>query len=304
MLEWLRKTASLTLPHWAFAALFLALALALAALWLVRRRRTVRGKAAEAPAGVRVGKVHEQGAREGQQDCFAVSDEALFPTRGLLAVVADGMGGLADGEKVSATAVQSILDTFLACRGGEDPEQLLLVLAQGAVQAVNRQLGPEGFRESGSTLVMGLVRSGSLFFLSVGDSRICLLRRGVLTQLNREHIYRRELALRMVNGQLKLPEVYASSRGAGLTSFLGMGELTAVDMPAAPLHLLPGDRVVLMSDGVYNALEEELLRALAAETPEAAAEAVREAVREKDYQNQDNYTAVILEWNGEEGEGS
>ena len=142
--------------------------------------------------------------------------------------------------------------------------------------------------------MLGLVREGSFSFLSIGDSRVALYRNGVLTQLNREHVYQRELALRMVNGELPLAQVYTSPKGAGLTSFLGMGSLQHIDLPAAPIRLLPGDRIILMSDGVYNALtDQELTQALAQE-PEQAGQAIRQAIADKNYQNQDNYTAVIL----------
>ena len=51
-----------------------------------------------------------------------------------------------------------------------------------------------------------------------------------------------------------------------------------------------------MSDGVYNALtDQELTQVLAQEQePEQAAQAIRQAIADKNYQNQDNYTAVIL----------
>lgn len=296
MIAWLCTT--MALPRWSAAALVAgAVVLALVCFWLGKRNRLVKTPTrVQAPTigKITVGKLHEQGARDSQQDCFALSDDALIPTHGLLAVVADGMGGLADGDKASQTAVQAVLDAFLSCQGSQEPEPLLLTLAQGAVGAVNALLGPERLRGSGSTLVMGLVQEGALSFLSVGDSRICLYRDGVLTQLNREHTYQWELALEMVNGAQPLSEVYASPQGAGLTSFLGMGSLKHMDLPQAPIPLLPGDRVILMSDGVYNALSElELTQALA-QQPEQAAQAIRRAIEEKDYQNQDNYTAVIL----------
>lgn len=297
-----KALTAVALPVWAAVAVLavVAVLLALAVFLAIRNARAHRGKTAAGPDGLpgverlSIGKLHEQGAREGQQDCFAVSDETLMSTHGLLAVVADGMGGLADGDKVSAAAVQTVLDSFVLCRDAERPEQLLLTLAQKAVQAVNELLGPEGFRKSGSTLAMGLVREGSFSFLNIGDSRICLYRGGVLTQLNREHTYQNDLALRAVNGELSVQEALSDPQGAGLTSFLGMGKLTQIDLPAAPIRLLPGDKLVLMSDGVYNALDDrELSRALEAE-PEQAVQAIRAAIREKSYTNQDNYTAVIL----------
>ena len=127
--------------------------------------------------------------------------------------------------------VQTVLDAFLSAWKEENPQRLLLVLAEQAVEAVNRYLGPKGLRESGSTLVMALLRQGSLTFLSVGDSRVSLYRKGALIQLNREHIYQRELALRGVNGEISLEDAYASSQGTGLTSFLGMGPLAHIDFP-------------------------------------------------------------------------
>ncbi len=243
-------------------------------------------------AAVSVGKLHEQGARASQQDCFSVSPDELLPTHGLLAVVADGMGGLADGDKVSQTAVTAFMNGFYAVQG--EPQQILLALLEQANQAVNDLLGPSGLRKSGSTLVAGLIRDKKFYYVSVGDSRICLYRDGVLRQLNREHIYRNELNLRAVNGEESFLAAAQDPTGGGLTSFLGMGRLAHIDVPAQPELIRPGDKFILMSDGVYNALPaQELEHALSLDAPQAA-QAIRAAVQAKGYANQDNYTAVIL----------
>ena len=301
--------AAFCLPVWAATlAVFVPLALAVAAivaLLLMRRRARRRAAASREPGpvtGYEVGKLHQQGAREYQQDCFAVSDQALLPTHGLLAVVADGMGGLSDGDRVSAAAVQAALDAFAQRPGDEGGEVTLLALAGRAVQAVNELLGPEGLRKSGSTLVLALLREGKLHFLTVGDSRVCLWRRGTLYQLNREHIYRNELALRAVNGELSLAAALGDEKGGALTSFVGMGALKGVDLPAAPLPLAPGDRVVLMSDGVYNALSREELNEALNAPPEKAARALESAIAGKGFSDQDNYTAVILACRGGQAE--
>lgn len=243
---------------------------------------------------VQIGKLHEQGERSGQQDCFGVSDESLIQTHGLLAVVADGMGGLSDGDKVSTAAVECILDNFFLYQGKCTPEQQLLMLARYAVENVNELLGPAGFSKSGSTLVMGLLRESAFSFLSIGDSRICLYRHGILMQLNREHIYKNKLALDAVNGEIALPDVYSDTRGSGLISFLGMEVLQSIDFPAEPVKLIAGDKLLLMSDGVYNALDDDELGRCLEAAPEEAAEQIRQAIQEKGYTNQDNYTAVII----------
>ena len=74
-----------------------------------------------------------------------------------------------------------------------------------------------------------------------------------------------------------------------------MGRLKYVDIPAAPVEVLPGDMFVLMSDGVYNALDErELISALSRQA-QSAADEIKRAVTAKGYRTQDNFTAVIIE---------
>lgn len=243
---------------------------------------------------VQIGKLHEQGERSEQQDCFGVSDVSLMQTHGVLAVVADGMGGLTDGGRMSMAVVESILDSFFLYQGKYTLEQQLLMLAQKAVESVNAQLAPSDLKKHGSTLVMGLIRESTFSFLSVGNSRICLYRDGILMQLNREHIYRNTLALESINGEIALQEVYSDQRGSGLTSFLGMGALQQIDFPAEPVQLLPGDKLLLMSDGVYNALDKDELAGCLDAGAEEAVERIRAAIQEKAYANQDNYTAVVI----------
>ena len=258
----------------------------------LRRRKPRPAQTAEGPwaGGVTVEKLHEQGARSGQQDCFFVSpaEESV----GLLAVVADGMGGLSDGDKVSQAAVSAMAQGFYHAKGA--PQQVLLQLAEQANLAVNRLLGEEGACRSGSTLTAGLVRDGAFHYLSIGDSRIALYRNGVLYQLNREHVYRNELYVSYVNGSETLEGAAGHPKGAGLTSFLGMGELKYIDLPAQPVAVQPGDRFLLMSDGVYNALSPREMEDALSRGPGQAAQALDSAIKAKGYQNQDNYTAVIL----------
>lgn len=284
--------ASGGLCGWLIAGAALLASLIVAAIFLALGRKRRRAYPASG-IGCDVGKVHEQGARESQQDCFAVSPEELRDEYGLLAVVADGMGGLSDGDKVSQAAVGAMLDGFCAAQG--DGRTVLLELLRRANLAVNRLLGVENLSKSGSTLAAALIRGGKFHWLSVGDSRIALLRGGALIQLNREHVYKNELLLSAVNGSESFASALSHPKAAGLTSYLGMGRLKYVDIPASPIEILPGDVFVLMSDGVYNALDERELIAALSLPSQKAADAVKKAVTAKGYKTQDNYTAVIIE---------
>ncbi len=246
-----------------------------------------------------IGKVHEQGARDYQEDSFSVSPEEMYNTKGLLAVLADGMGGLGGGDKVSQTAVTAIMNQFYVQQS--DGIYLLLELVGRANDAVNRMLGLNNIGKSGSTLAVGYVKEGKFYYLNIGDSRICLYRGGVLYQLNRDHNFRNELSLRAINGDGTLEDAWSHPKAAGLTSFLGMGQLKYIDIPAEPVSVLPKDMFILMSDGVYNAISsEELCECLQLDAAEAA-EAIHRLVEEKAWPGQDNYTAILLQCLGNEG---
>jgi len=290
--RWLKEPAAggISCGGWAGLGLLAGLLLATAAFQLRKRRKRHPAADARWSGEVTVEKLHEQGARPGQQDSFFVSPAE--DAAGLLAVVADGMGGLANGDKVSQTAVSAMALGFYHTQGS--PRQVLLQLAAQANAAVNRLLGEDGAFQSGSTLAAGLIRDGAFHYLSIGDSRICLYRQGALYQLNREHVYCNELYVRYVNGEETLEGAAGHPKAAGLTSFLGMGQIRYIDLPAEPVEVRPGDRFILMSDGVYNALSQQELASALDQGAGQSARALNQAIREKDYQNQDNYTAVIL----------
>ncbi len=239
-----------------------------------------------------IGKVHCQGARDYQEDCFAVSEPDAAGSHGLLAVVADGMGGLEDGEQVSQTAVGTAISEFYELIG--DADLVLMTLLSKANQAVNRFLGPDRLYKCGATMVMGLIKNGHFHYISVGDSRICLFRDGKLMQLNREHVFKNELLHRAINSEAGFQEAYEHPKAAGLTSFLGQGSLKHVDLGAKPVTVCPGDKFILMSDGVYNALSVEELSSALVLGPEEAAGEIQSLIEQKAFINQDNYTAVII----------
>lgn len=298
LLKWIRDY-----KYWIIGACLILLIIVVIAILLVRRKKKSAATSREFSGDgqldltntvdkILIGKLHGQGARSSQQDCFSVSPEEMIPTHGLLAVVADGMGGLQDGDKVSKKAVTTIMDGFYNLQG--EPELVLLSLLGSANLAVNTMLGPENYNKSGSTLVAGLIKDNRFYYLSVGDSRICLMRDGILYQLNREHVYRNELYIRALNGEGTLLDARKHERAAGLTSFLGKGKIEHVDLPAEPVDIRRGDVFMLMSDGVYNAMtKEELIHALSHE-PQRAVEILQELIQKKNFTNQDNYSGVIL----------
>lgn len=245
----------------------------------------------------RVGNLHHIGQRKEQQDSFCLSDigdEEATQQKGLLAVVADGMGGLEGGAAIS----QRVTDTFLARYrklNVPDADKFLCDSVMASEKAVEELMAASGVN-GGSTVVAVLLRGGALHFISVGDSRIYLLRRGELLQLNREHTYGALLRERAALGEIDPEEPYINPRRDALTAYIGMGSLKRIDRSEQPIPLQPGDKVLLCSDGVFNALGGDALRdTLAGDAVQAAAR-LEEAVLAQRLSNQDNFTGVVLEW--------
>lgn len=247
-----------------------------------------------APPPVQVAYYQHIGAREDQQDSYAVSNPAGYDRQGVLALVADGMGGLSNGGAVSATVVRSFMESFRSVQA--PPGELLLEAAARTNVHVNQML--RDGEKSGSTLVAVIIREGLLNFLSVGDSRIYLYRGGALLQLNREHTYREELAVRAVNQEIPMSRVRGDRQSHALTSYFGIDTIPHIDRNDEAIRLLPGDRLLLASDGVFGTLAiRQLETAMALEISESAKE-IENLIRQANIPHQDNNTAVILQYNG------
>lgn len=239
-----------------------------------------------------VGKLHNIGMRNSQQDSLGVTGYS----GGLFAVVADGMGGLSDGDKVSQKVVLTMLQDAVKLSGGKTAGMLWHMTAH-VNREVNHMLGAANQYKSGSTLIAVLVENGSFQWISVGDSRIYLYRQGQLLQMNREHVYEVDLRHKAVNGLLSFAEAAADPQKKHIASFIGMGELKYVDSCMRPMPTCAGDRLLLMSDGVFNTLSEEEIRAvlLRGENAENTAAILEEQVLARRNPKQDNFTAVILD---------
>ncbi len=242
---------------------------------------------------ITVASLHNIGRRKSQQDCWGTTRVQ----NGLFAVVADGMGGLADGDRVS----QQIVHTMLGDAGNNGLNLLngnLNRMVAHANEDVNHLLGQPEEYVSGSTLIAALAEPGQFQWISVGDSRIYLYRRGVLLQLNREHIYESELLNMAVNGEISFQEAHNHARKKSVSSFIGMGRLKYIDEPLRPIPALVGDRLLLTSDGVFNTLSDDEIAAILRcfPDPNEAMSKLEEAVLQKNNPYQDNFTSVLIAW--------
>ena len=248
---------------------------------------------------LQIGNLHHIGARESQQDSFCISDISnaeLCAQKGILGVVADGMGGMADGAETSAIVSRTMLQYFNEVAPSGHPELDLLAMLNAANDNVNHFMS--GRDKGGSTIVAVIIHDMKLSWVAVGDSRIYLIRNTAVIQLNREHVYSVDLDEKAAAGEISWETAAGDPKREALTSYLGMKTLEKVDRSLQPMQLLDGDRVLLMSDGVFGVLtDEEILQTMSL-PPQESAVMLQEMVLAKQNPNQDNLTAIIFEYRG------
>lgn len=173
------------------------------------------------------------------------SEEALLQTKGVCAVIADGVSAAEAGREAAETCVQ----TFLGDYYSTPDTWTVATSAQKVLTALNNWLHGKSSAFSDaqkgyvSTLSILVIKSCTAHVFHVGDTRIWRKRAGVLEQLTKDH------TIAMSKGQQFL------SRAMGLDSNI------SVDFRKDPVE--PGDVFLLTSDGVHGSLDQaELSRLL------------------------------------------
>jgi len=244
------------------------------------------------------GNAQHIGSRKEQQDDFGFSDigdVAFVKHGGVLAVVTDGMGGLAQGREASLIAKQAMLREYEEKSVNKTIPQALiraLSVANAKVVELAKQAGMEG--QIGTTLTAAVIKDDELYWASVGDSRIYLYREGELIQLTTDHDYARELAREVALGRINPEEAATHPQRQALTSYLGLSFLHEIDRNEDPVILEASDRIMLCSDGLYKTLPEEEMVKLLDREPQQAADSLIEATLAQGKTTQDNVTVAIL----------
>jgi PPM family protein phosphatase len=171
----------------------------------------------------------------------------------LLAAVADGMGGMAQGEVASRLAIETLMNAPV-------PEKFQDVEHQGAwlvslVQKANEVVA-DSVEDGGTTLSAVLAVDRNLMIGHVGDSRIFLIRGGEIQQLSEDHSM---VAMLVASGQITYEESLTHPdrnmliRSLGSKRTLNEGYVQDLRSSGSIAHALEdGDTILICSDGVWD----------------------------------------------------
>ena len=188
-------------------------------------------------------------------------------SRGVLAIVADGMGGHAAGEVASQIATRSIHTVYYES-DLPIPETLARAFATANL-VIRQQAGTApDLAGMGTTCTVLAARDGHLWLGHIGDSRAYMLRAGEMKQLSEDDT----LVARLVrDGTMTAEEARNSPERSVLVRALGVHDTVEPMIWNEGLPLRSGDRFVLCSDGLHDLVDNASIQAAITEHPPSEA---------------------------------
>jgi serine/threonine protein phosphatase PrpC len=249
------------------------------------------------------GKTDVGQVRQNNEDNFFTAED------GSVFLVADGMGGHASGEVASKIAVDVIREYFDGTKDGhhlqigeydEDFSDATNRIAS-AVRLANQAIyeasqGNPLFQGMGTTIAAVLISNRTLSIAHVGDSRVYLIRAGGIEQITDDH----SLVSEQVKRDLITREQAKESEMKNvLTRALGINPEVEVDLDE--LVLLPGDMLVLCTDGLTNMVDDDDIRyvVISAGSPVLACDTLINMANANG--GKDNVTAIVAKTAEKEG---
>lgn len=229
------------------------------------------------------GLTHTGHVRSQNEDAFLVDDKL-----GVYAV-ADGLGGLPEGAYASRLAISLLHDLLLHATNEEARADLLAIFDR-----INQRVYAEGLRLDhdlgiGTTLTVAKICGTKLLIGHAGDCAVFLYRANTARQLTTDHTMEQEVRSRLKPGDNTfIPDYFAHT----LTRCVGQKDRLVPDLVETPLA--PGDRLLIVSDGITKTISDRELHLLALrhDSPEKLAHALIDQANEQG--GPDNSTAIAL----------
>ncbi|MFZ2488253.1 MAG: PP2C family serine/threonine-protein phosphatase [Anaerolineae bacterium] len=226
-----------------------------------------------------------------------------------VAVVADGIGGNNAGEIASKIAVEKVELIMRSMRDLPIPARMARALQLANQEIYNTGQNSSATAGMGSTMVMAAIVDDWLYVAHVGDSRAYLLRNGVVHRLTLDHTWAQEA---IDIGRLSPEAARVHPNRNVIKRYLGVDETLTVDhciidinqvtqhhelaggWPLVEqLRLLPGDTLLLCSDGLTDELTDPEVQAVMQKyEPQMAAEQL--VAMANAHGGRDNITVVVL----------
>ncbi len=189
------------------------------------------------------------GKRVHNEDSFLVPNKEGFP---LLFAVADGMGGHAAGAVASNLLVDQLREFDLDVETDRELGQFRQSIEKANLGVYQESEKDRSLRGMGTTLVAALLLGEKFIAANVGDSRMYRFHNGALETITTDHSLVEQLVLA---GAITKEEARVHPQRNIITRAVGVSPVVDVDL--FEREWVAGDILVLCSDGLHGAVDEE-----------------------------------------------
>ena len=239
----------------------------------------------------------DQGKREYQQDTMSIKN---FGSIGVLAILADGMGGYEGGEIASKLVSENFREFTIEGEDIGDSLKKYLLKGNSAIEEYKHD--HPNVKSMGTTAIAFFMTDKSCQWVSVGDSPLYVIRnRSIITRINENHSVAGLLDLQVKKGEISKDEALSSGQRHMLTSAISGDDIPQID--TSILYPTKSDDIfILASDGIETIDDARIKEIIIAHTASGvtqenvqnACEALVQEVMAVGTKNQDNVTVIIL----------
>ncbi len=219
-----------------------------------------------------------------------------FPQEFGLFVVADGMGGHANGQDASRLAIQTIINYILPriSANNQMDDVAFLNLLRDGVQCANQAVHQRNLEERadmGTTMTASLIVGPIAYVANVGDSRTYLYREPQgLTKITHDHSV---VASLVEAGIIKPDDIYTHPKRNQI--YRSLGEKPAVDVDSFRVSLQVSDKLLLCSDGLWDMVRDpEIQRLMSAPALDPAKTGKNLIQAALDGGGEDNVSVIVV----------
>ncbi len=210
-----------------------------------------------------------------------------------LFIIADGMGGYNGGEVASKMATEIICnyinENYFKYN---ESEEMIITLLKKAVEKANSDVYKMSKKDSnlkgmGTTIDICLIYNSRMYVAHIGDSRVYRIRKNFIRRITKDHSYVQGL---IDDGTITREQATTHPKKNMITKALGCDK--NVDPDIYVKKFVPGDMILMTTDGLTNMIKEEEIREIIIGNPEGAIDELINKANENG--GLDNITGIII----------
>lgn len=219
-----------------------------------------------------------KGSRENNEDCILSRHLSDYCS---IHIVADGMGGYSFGEIASYLACETILETIKSNLGKIEARSLINQAITDTNAVINEKRKELG-EKMGTTIAGALIENNTAYLFWLGDVRIYLFRNNEILFQSTDHSLINEMKQ---NGHVSAVDI---ARYKNIVTRHISGSSQELEAPIVQVSLLPGDTLLLCSDGMWQSSNIASIFNLSAEE-------LNQLFVQMESSNDDNYSMLRLQ---------